>query len=328
VNGTILSLLGTLAEDKKSRWKEYLHTLVMAYNCTPHQTTGFSPYELMFGRLPQLPIDHAFGLSNVVHRDNSYADFVDNLKERITYSQSLAKKHMHDKADRFIRNDRPTSILEVGDRVLVRNVGLVGRHKLADRWRNDVYIVVKQSNPNIPVYEVKPESGTGKSKVLHRSMLLFIGSVSIPRVEAKPQTPVDKAKPRKVLKARDKSPVALKEQDCKSSSDDEFVIIKSRPSTYSDSIQAIDNFVVDSDPGNHDGSVSNVVLDQSFPDQTEVEHVDGGDLEHSESEPSEPDEPIPIRRPTRARRRPDRFEAEMFSKKSKFLLELVDKIFV
>ena len=64
-NSTLLGLLGTLAVDKKSMWKEYLNLLVLAYNCTPHQTTGFAPYQLMFGRVPRLPIDSMFGLTNL-----------------------------------------------------------------------------------------------------------------------------------------------------------------------------------------------------------------------------------------------------------------------
>lgn len=50
-------MLGTLEPQKKIDLEKYLRSLTFAYNCTRHETTKFSPYELMFGRKPRLPID-------------------------------------------------------------------------------------------------------------------------------------------------------------------------------------------------------------------------------------------------------------------------------
>ncbi|KAI5625016.1 hypothetical protein C0J50_15427, partial [Silurus asotus] len=54
-NRTLLQMLGTLNNKEKSRGKGYVKPLVHAYNCTNSDVTGFSPYELMFGRQPRLP---------------------------------------------------------------------------------------------------------------------------------------------------------------------------------------------------------------------------------------------------------------------------------
>lgn len=62
-NRTLLGMLGTLSEENKLRWKEFVQPLVQSYNCTKNDTTGFSPYQLMFGRQPSLPLDLAFGLT-------------------------------------------------------------------------------------------------------------------------------------------------------------------------------------------------------------------------------------------------------------------------
>ena len=63
------------------------------------------------------------------------------------------------------------AFLTVGDRALVRDVSFQGTHKIVDHWSEEVYLVVKQPK-TIPVYEIEPESGNGKSKVLHHNLLL------------------------------------------------------------------------------------------------------------------------------------------------------------
>ena len=52
---------------------------------------------------------------------------------------------------------------------IVRNVGIKGKAKLADRWENDVCVVVHLPTPDIPIYEVKQELEKGK----HSRNLLF-----------------------------------------------------------------------------------------------------------------------------------------------------------
>lgn len=61
-NRTLLDMLGTLPDQDKTHWKDFVKPLVHAYNCTKNDVTGFTPYEPMFGRQPRLPIDLAIGL--------------------------------------------------------------------------------------------------------------------------------------------------------------------------------------------------------------------------------------------------------------------------
>ena len=57
-NRILFSVLRTLRENKKERWKDSLNKVVHAYNCTRNNVTGFSPFYLLFGRSPRLPFNH------------------------------------------------------------------------------------------------------------------------------------------------------------------------------------------------------------------------------------------------------------------------------
>jgi hypothetical protein len=44
-----------------------------------------------------------------------------------------------------------------GDRVLLKKVGFKGKHKLANKWERDPYIMESQPDTAIPVYALTPE---------------------------------------------------------------------------------------------------------------------------------------------------------------------------
>ena len=69
-NSTLCNMLGTLSDEEKSDWKSHLGCMTHAYNCTKHTSTTYSPYYLMFGRHPRLPIDVAFDLHKPSCSDN------------------------------------------------------------------------------------------------------------------------------------------------------------------------------------------------------------------------------------------------------------------
>ena len=62
-NHTLMSMLGMLPVHAKRNWPEWVSTLTHAYNATMCYSTGFSPFFLMYGRAPILPIDMEFGVA-------------------------------------------------------------------------------------------------------------------------------------------------------------------------------------------------------------------------------------------------------------------------
>ena len=60
MNQMIIHMIGKLEEDKKACWSEHLPELLLAYSATRSTVTGYSPYYLLFGRRPRIPVDYLF----------------------------------------------------------------------------------------------------------------------------------------------------------------------------------------------------------------------------------------------------------------------------
>ena len=79
-NTTLINMLGILPEKPKGTWREQVPSLVHAYNCRRNNVTDFSPYYLIFGRKPHLPIDILFGTNTADLKGNTSTKYVENLK--------------------------------------------------------------------------------------------------------------------------------------------------------------------------------------------------------------------------------------------------------
>ena len=128
-NRTLLNMLGTLEPEQKKNWKAYVGPLVHANNCTQHDSTGFSPYYLMFGRNPRLPVDNVFGLRQEVKGSN----YIKDLRERLDHAYHLAtessKRSQQKQKEGYDMRGRGATI-RVGNRVLVKIVAFKEKHNL------------------------------------------------------------------------------------------------------------------------------------------------------------------------------------------------------
>jgi transposase InsO family protein len=175
-NRTLLGMLGTLPEERKSKWSEHLATVVHAYNCTVHPSTGYSPHFLMFGRAPRLPIDVLYDLKPA--EDYSiYTSFVENLRE--TLDDAFQKAKQSSDSSKSVQKENYDlkcrgGPLQVGDLVLVRNNAIHQNNKLADRWEKELYEVISKPYVDLPVYIVRQQNGK-RRRTLHRNLLLPVG---------------------------------------------------------------------------------------------------------------------------------------------------------
>ena len=186
-NSTLCNMLGTLSDEEKSDWKSHLGCMTHAYNCTKHASTTYSPYYLMFGRHPRLPIDVAFGLHKPNCSDNcSKSRYIQKLRRRLNYAHKKASKYSSEQAQKY-KTSYDKSVkgpqLQVNDLVLVKIVAHKARHKIQDKWESEEYIVIEQPIPGTPVYRVRPVTGT-KVRTLNRNLLLPLGVKYQPDIDS------------------------------------------------------------------------------------------------------------------------------------------------
>ena len=177
-NRTLLNMLRSIEDNKRFNFNKILPEVVHAYNSRIHESTGFSPYYLFFGRNPRLPIDSAFGIKlGPKHVTTSH--YVKELRKSLTLAYERATKSMQQSHNKNkVRYDLTAHAakLHKGDRVLVRKLGPRVESKICDRWENDIYIVIA-THGELPVYTVVDESRKNPERTLHRNYLFPVGQI-------------------------------------------------------------------------------------------------------------------------------------------------------
>lgn len=169
-NRTLHDLLRSLPPARKRKWPEYIRELVFSYNVTPHASTGYSPYFLMYGRDPYLPVDFLLGRGNATSTTDLNMDrWIELHSEKLQFAYDRAKAEIQSNEDNRKRRHEAGKVdseLQIGDLVYLRNRGIKGRDKIQDKWRTEVYVIVGKPYPS--VYSVQLENSDSVIKNVNR----------------------------------------------------------------------------------------------------------------------------------------------------------------
>ncbi|KAJ8285333.1 hypothetical protein GJAV_G00025640 [Gymnothorax javanicus] len=169
-NRTLHDLLRVLPPEKKRRWAEYLPEVVYAYNTTEHQSTGYSPYFLLFGRAPCTPLDLTLGREEEQF-SGGVSEWVLGHQECLRMAYDQAGMHMRRAAEARRQYQGPPTKdaqLHPGQLVYIRNQQATGRNKIQDHWLPTPHQIVSQLSPNRPVYTVRPVDGSQPPRNVNR----------------------------------------------------------------------------------------------------------------------------------------------------------------
>ena len=168
-NRSLHHLLCTMSPEKKKKWPEHLPMVVAYYNSTPHATTGFTPFYLMFGRKCRLPTDFLLGTN-----EDYSTNWVTDHAQRLQSAYDMASRNTMEKQERSKRNydlKAKEWSLAIGSQVYTLDHSQVGRNKIGDHYSDAIYIILDR---NKDVYTVKRVDGKGKIRRLNRKELRLV----------------------------------------------------------------------------------------------------------------------------------------------------------
>ena len=169
LNGTIKALLAKITTDNPGNWDMMLPCILFAYREIPQSSTGFSPFELVYGANPRGPMDILKQLLCKQDIDNDVRttyETVVNARDNIIKACQEAKLALQERGDiarHRINKHRRLRQFSVGEQVRVL---LPCKHnKLQLAWRGPFSITRKTTDVD---YEIEMK---GKKKIFHVNIL-------------------------------------------------------------------------------------------------------------------------------------------------------------
>ncbi|GFR08144.1 transposon Ty3-I Gag-Pol polyprotein [Trichonephila clavata] len=152
-------------DENGNNWDSHLPYLMFAYREVPHSTTGVSPYQLVYGRLPNGPLkllkevwtgDKEIPTGSSKSVEEYLRDLTGKLKQAHNLARGNSEKAQAEYASRYNLRSREKR-LAIGDQVLVLIPS--SSHKLLKKWMGPASII---ELPRPHTARVKMDDGSEK----------------------------------------------------------------------------------------------------------------------------------------------------------------------
>ena len=88
-NRTLQDMLAAFASEHRDDWDLWIDFVVFAYSTSCHESTGYSPYELIFGRTPRMPIELECGIP--LTNPSKHSEYTRSFRSKIRTIREIAK---------------------------------------------------------------------------------------------------------------------------------------------------------------------------------------------------------------------------------------------
>ncbi|UYV65696.1 hypothetical protein LAZ67_3005170, partial [Cordylochernes scorpioides] len=172
LNRTLINMISMYVNTDQKNWDEILPFITHAYNTTIQETTGYSPFFLLFGREPMSLLDD----ENIPTDSNmdDYDEYIENYLDKIARTRQVVINNTEKTQERMKRNydkKHNEKIYEPGHLVAVWTpVRKIGKcEKLLRKYFGPYRILKKLSNVN---YLIEPKDNPGQDPlIVHVSRL-------------------------------------------------------------------------------------------------------------------------------------------------------------
>jgi len=171
INHVLADMLSMYVSSDQRDWDVMLPYVVFSYNTSVQESTGFTPFYLLYGREARIPLDLALGVSADGLLPEEEASLPHDKRlvrtlQKARQTVNLRMEHVKMKQKERYDEGRREVKFSIGDLVLIyKPIRKVGKSdKLLHRWLGP-YRVIKETTP--VNYEVKLCSGKGKSDIVH-----------------------------------------------------------------------------------------------------------------------------------------------------------------
>lgn len=144
---TLANYLKTFIQNEQDRWCEYIDFATFAYNNSQNIATGFSPFELVFGRNSKLPSEitkRSFPIYN-------YENYASELRHKLKISHDIARDNLikaKEKNKKYYDQHRYKSNLDLKINDLVLVLKAVKKYKFENPYEGP-YRVEKIISPTV-----------------------------------------------------------------------------------------------------------------------------------------------------------------------------------
>jgi len=172
-NRTIGECIAKLLTDKEKEWDEYIDAVLLAYRTMKHEATGFTPFQLLYGRQAKLPIDLKITTyqKTPINYDEALTKRTYEIINKMNNEQIKARENIEKgQEQQKSRHKKESTKLKIGDKVLVHRTNLQTNFsaKLEEKWIGPYYIHdVLQRN----VYKLRNLDGKLVKNVIHGNRL-------------------------------------------------------------------------------------------------------------------------------------------------------------
>jgi len=163
-HATLKEYSKSFINDKQNDWHCYLATAILSYNTTPHSTTEFTPFELLYGYKPSIPSSLSEPSDSI-----TYHEYIRALQYRMKYSREKALENIQkskEKSKHYYDLSAREKSYKVGDLVYLKQHHRL-RKALSSVWKGpykimklhgkyNVTLCVNRKHIKYHVNEIKP----------------------------------------------------------------------------------------------------------------------------------------------------------------------------